>query len=225
MPTCDTDKDCEREGRWSIKLSSVSDPVSRCNEGYCTNPYAELGCLSAIASDRDDDTYRDIIKTRVCNSDDAVGADIDNIDASRKCRRIQKEIAYDEVRIAISDWESTIVNAWVYQIILSEILDVPTTIETGYENSTVGNFYDFQNRFLLGRESYPFEYLKESMRLAEEGQTCDSSSNKHCAHLLTEIWDGHLNEARKGEGQLQLCHANNIEFPKLFFSVRPFFIN
>jgi hypothetical protein len=152
-----------------------------------------LGCLTAIADERNEEKYLDIIKPRICNSNDGEDSG---------CRRINKEFAFDEVRIATSDWESTVVHSWIYQIILSEILDVPTTINFGSDvKDSEGSFYDRKNRFVIAEKSYPFEYLKEAFRLQEEeGIQCDSHSDKPCAHLMTEIWDGALNSVEQGQG-------------------------
>ena len=38
---------------------------------------------------------------------------------------------YTEVRVLAQDWESSIFQAWILQIVLSEILDVPVSVESG----------------------------------------------------------------------------------------------
>ena len=76
---CYTDKDCE--GFWHM-----SSGASTCDgEGHCTNPFADLGCLASIAEHQDDERHKDIIKARVCNSDDA------GDDSSLLCRRIKED--------------------------------------------------------------------------------------------------------------------------------------
>ena len=188
MHPCETNKDCES----IMKMGGLSV----CEDGGCTNPF-EIGCLSSIAKDRDDyEQYGDIIKTRVCNSDDRTDA---------SCRNISESFAYDEVRIAASDWESTVVNSWIYQIILSEILNVPTTIEFGFDSEDgAGSFYDRKDRFLIGKEAYPFEYLKESTRLIEkENLVCDSRAEKPCAHMIAELWDGALSQIKSAKGECE----------------------
>lgn len=53
------------------------------------------------------------------------------------------------VRISSQNWESVFFEAWILQIILSEILDVPVTIETGSADKNV-NFYDIDTSFDYG---------------------------------------------------------------------------
>ena len=180
---CETSKDCEGiSSTWS----------SSCIDGKCTTPFAS-GCLRAIARERNDTR---VFKTRVCNSND-------DESTSSSCTRPAPP-SYGEVRIAAADWESTVVTSWIYQIILSELLDVPTTIEFGDGTTDEeGSFYDRQHRFIIGSISYPFELLKEADRLETAGQVCDSLSEPPCVHMMAEIWEGAYSEMKEAQGTLR----------------------
>lgn len=99
---CDSDEDCVAFGG--------QDSV--CVDNTCSDPY-ENGCLR-----------RRLGSKRVCNSDDPLEAVESGV-----CRT--PSMGYLEVRLYARDWESSLFQAWILQIILSELLDVPTTIETG----------------------------------------------------------------------------------------------
>ena len=108
---CESDEDCVGyRGRASVCLDST-----------CSDPY-ERGCL-----------HHRLGSKRVCNSDDPPEAV-----ASGFCRT--PSIDHLEVRLFARDWESSLFQAWILQIVLSELLDVPTTIETG-QLDIVRNFY------------------------------------------------------------------------------------
>jgi len=58
------------------------------------------------------------------------------------------------------------VKAWVLQILLSEVLDVPTTIETGNPDLNI-NFYDPEGRF-----DYGVGYYMEGLDRAAQAIDC-----------------------------------------------------
>jgi hypothetical protein len=138
------------------------------------NPYTS-GCLHA----------KELVShLRVCNSEDPVEAS-----ASGICRL--PGVDYMEIRIFSDNWESITFEAWILQIILSELLDVPTTIEAGsYEGSL--NFF---------HPDAPMEYGiplsdNEALKLAHGIGDC-RNANKHspdnyeaCAHFDPERWTG-----------------------------------
>lgn len=83
---------------------------------------------------------RVLSKHRVCNSEDE---DVD----SGVC--LPSENAYPEVRIYAQNWEGSIVLSWIMQIIYSELLGVPSSIESGVIDENT-NFYDVSNRLDYG---------------------------------------------------------------------------
>jgi len=84
-------------------------------------------------------------KLRVCNSEDTP----ESI-ALNRCRLPDPSLNYLEVRLKAQDWESVVFTCWILQIILSELVDVPTTIENGVPASYLMNFYHPDNIFELG---------------------------------------------------------------------------
>ena len=138
------------------------------------NPYTS-GCLH---------TKELVSQIRVCNSEDPLEAS-----ASGICRL--PEVDYMEIRIFSDNWESITFEAWILQIILSELLDVPTTIEAGsYEGSL--NFYhpDAPMEYgipLSDNEALKFAHGVGDCRLANKDS---ADSYEACAHFDPERWTG-----------------------------------
>ena len=80
------------------------------------NPfYDNGGCLRSALNGKGNH------KLRVCNSNDGPEAA-----ALGYCR--ESPFDYTEVRLAGQDWETNYMSVWLLQIVLSELLDVPTTV-------------------------------------------------------------------------------------------------
>ena len=178
--SCSIDFDCETSLR----------PGSRCISGSCSNPF-EKGCLRTMRGEDESnwpekDGFR-INLNRICNSDDAPDAGergICNPDGTDAL------LDYMEIRIAPGDWESAVFNAWVIQILLSELLDVPVTIETAGAGGL--SFYDPTNSFAYPSAPYNWDALKK----AHEVQDC-RDTDEICAHVLPEVWDGQVSSIDK----------------------------
>lgn len=83
---------------------------------------------------------------------------------------------------------TAMVVGWVHQIILSEMLGVPTTI---VGSNGISSFYNQESTYKFPNYSYPVEHLHEADRL---GGDC-SLTNEPCAHLLPDVWEGGLQKA------------------------------
>ena len=143
------------------------------------------------------------LNKRVCNSDD----DPDLIEEGGLCRKPPID-DYMEIRIFCQDWESVLIETWVLQLILSEIMDVPTTVETGFADAEV-NFYDLDGRYEYAyktqldifhstyREAMETGHELGDCRLAnrkkkktnsdEELKDEDEEEYQQCAHMVPEI--------------------------------------
>jgi hypothetical protein len=94
-------------------------------------------------------------RLRTCNSEDDLTLPTDEDDDDDPVC-IPSQFHYDEVRILSQNWESAMFSSWIMQIILSELINVPTTLETSL-NPLMGNsfnFYDPELRFTYSHESY-----------------------------------------------------------------------
>ena len=96
--------------------------------------------------------------------------------------------------------------AWIVQILMSELADVPVTIETTGGGPL--SFYDINNAF-----NYPtvsgnnFEGMKEGNELRDCTKT-----NKTCCHFLPEVWEEHRSQMDKAarEGYIEKPSANGM---------------
>jgi hypothetical protein len=158
----------------SSSSTSTRRDLSDTDDTDSINPYTS-GCLHAKEL---------VSQIRVCNSEDPIEASTSGI-----CRL--PEVDYMEIRIFSDNWESITFEAWILQIILSELLDVPTTIEAGsYEGSL--NFY---------HPDAPMEYgtpgSNDALQLAYEIGDCrnaekDIDNYQPCTHIDPERWTGTL---------------------------------
>jgi hypothetical protein len=140
-------------------------------DGFCSNPF-ESGCLYA--------RLPGWTKKRVCNSDDSP-------DAAEKGICAKPTFDYMEVRINTGNWESITFASWLMQIVLSELLQVPTTLEPAMPNARK-NFYeksggfDFGSYDLVATIDNAFRY--KDCRLASRTE----DNYEPCAHLHPEYW-------------------------------------
>ena len=113
------------------------------------------------------------------------------------------------MRILTQNWESSFIEAWILQILLSEVLGVPSTIEIGTAEGTI-DLYDHEDRLTYGI-SNDFDAFQRSAKYADcrlskkqqqqstssdQNGTDDNASYQSCAHFLPEIWSMRMNEVR-----------------------------
>jgi hypothetical protein len=170
----------------SAKVACDSDQVcieklregSLCQDGICTNPFAS-GCLRRLLPN----DYPDL---RVCHSDD---------DSTNNCSMEPLlYLNYTEIRIAPADWDSAIFLAWIYQILLSELMNVPVTIErgNGKNNNDKDETLDFYRLDNAYAEHYPVtSYTVDGIAKSTTLPDGDCRlTDEPCAHVLPEVWQG-----------------------------------
>lgn len=149
--TCSTDEDCIRQ----VQTGSFCNLETM----TCTNPYAS-GCLLNVNSN---DSYNADIALnytaarsgkRICNSDD------DPYLSSNLCEEQDSRLNYLEIRVSPGDWESSLFFAWINQILLSEFLGVPVTIETS--GGGPASFYDEDLAMSYAAIPYNYDALREA---------------------------------------------------------------
>ena len=187
---CSTDLECENSyGKGSFCLSS----------GVCSNPY-HSGCLNNLFPD--DDQY--II--RHCNSHD------DEID-DPKCR-VSKHL-YPEINIYNQDWEVALFFSWIYQIVLSEVLNVPVRVGLGRtsanlttkESLQTSNFYSLETALpTMDGPSYPWHGIRKANDM---GGDC-SLTQDDCFHVMPDVWIGQRDnyEREYADGQIDYLDGN-----------------
>jgi hypothetical protein len=152
---------------------------SAAEDGTANNPYSS-GCLYASQVPGWES------KWRVCNSQDPVEL--------RGVICAEPEFDYMEIRVVDGDWPSIQAMSWIAQIMLSELVGVPTSIETG-NFDYVRNFYNVE-----GRNDYGWSENSMPVVDASNGTIFDkyrgdcravtqSADNyEYCGHFLPEYW-------------------------------------
>jgi hypothetical protein len=164
------------------------------SDGLCSNPF-ESGCLYARLPGWE--------KKRVCNSDDP-------LDAAKMGVCTEPILDYMEVRIISGNWESITFNAWLMQILLSEILQVPTTLESGLPNISV-NLYEESGAFEYGSydpvTAFENAFQYKDCRLASRSE----ANYETCAHVQSEFWGaGSLATEYLGKGIIEPLDALGV---------------
>mmetsp|Transcript_43906 Transcript_43906/g.105932 ORF Transcript_43906/g.105932 Transcript_43906/m.105932 type:complete len:1160 (-) Transcript_43906:45-3524(-) len=188
--SCSTDSECEDSYRkGSFCLAS----------GVCSNPY-HSGCLNNLFPDDDQYTIRH------CNSHD------DEIEDA-KCR-ISKHL-YPEINIYNQDWEVALFFSWIYQIVLSEVLNVPVRVGLGRTSANLttkgsletSNFYSLETILpSMDGPSYPWHAIRKAN---EMGGDC-SLTQDDCIHVIPDVWMGQRSnyEQEYEDGQIDYLDGN-----------------
>ena len=191
---CITTDECQK------KLKTPG--VSVCENGQCTNPF-EQGCLKAMGEKYHKKQLSRIKKEvfeklRICNSDDDKRMSGESITASSvnigpNCRIPEWKEYFDmnEIRIINGDWTTIIILSWIYQILLTEIFEVPTTIENGpnYTDGQ-GSFYYRKTDWVYAEHENHVRYaniLLESGKAENEGDC--RKTDLPCGHILPDTSD------------------------------------
>mmetsp|Transcript_5907 Transcript_5907/g.9296 ORF Transcript_5907/g.9296 Transcript_5907/m.9296 type:complete len:1013 (+) Transcript_5907:46-3084(+) len=174
------------------------------DEKICSNPFAS-GCLQSYGK----------APRRVCNSDDSLNSD--------ECDRSELEKYYQEIRILSQDWEAGIFSASLMQIVLSELLGVPATIEISKPGGTT-NFYDRSLRMSYGNGSYDYSAIETALKY---GNCSDVPRNgkdyRSCAHVMPEVWKGQTSILRKLEEQKVIAYSTETGGKSKYWWYLPLF--
>lgn len=168
---CEEDSDCiDLLGRGS---------VCNANTKACSNPF-ESGCLYQRLPGWD--------QKRVCNSEDSDETIQNGVCVLSHFAGSNSE--YPEVRIASGNWESITFNAWLLQILYSEILGVPTTLEPGIREAAVVDFYHPTGGWEWG-ESKVFEAFERAHELQDcrKANRAAGDGYEACANISPEFWN------------------------------------
>jgi 7 transmembrane sweet-taste receptor of 3 GCPR len=84
--------------------------------------------------------------------------------------------------------------SWILQILLSEIVGVPTTLETGVLD-TVMQYYDINNRFEFGTTANNLQAFRNAVELGDgdcrniqQPDAVNETTYISCAHVIPEVW-------------------------------------
>ena len=204
--SCVTNEDCQTK--------QITKGDSICENGLCTNPY-EKGCLKVMGQKYGFKNMTRIKnhffgKTRICNSGDYG----EKVHLKGGCRQADWDDFFHlgEIRIGNNPWETSLVFTWIFQILLTEILEVPATVENGpdyQKNTTFGSFYDREMRYFQSnyKDGTAFDAILQASRV---GGDC-RKSNVPCAHILPDISEFDKTVARLLKGifcvDYLICHS------------------
>lgn len=171
IPSSRASVECSNDG----ECESILRAGAVClDSGFCSNPYVH-GCLA--------NRLTNWTKLRVCNSQDPP-----SVIEQGLCR--PSPLNYTEVRIQSQSWETGLFVTWVMQVLLSELLDVPTSIETSWHEKQV-NFYNYESKL-----SYGFSNDVEALERAADAKDCVPLTKSlegylSCSHVISEVWGAH----------------------------------
>lgn len=196
MGPCTSHEECQQ---W-LQSSSTT-----CNfrTGTCTNPFTMGGCLyqrRRRSPSREDSSSTDNTEEPINNKKRRVCSSMDPVDAVERgyCRK--SEWDHMEIRIKSQNWDSVFFQGWILQILLSEVLDVPVTMETGRSHMNI-DFYNLDNSYDYG-ESNDWTCLQTASQVGDCRKVTLSNDNHDpnyvsCCHFVVEVWDAHLSSIRK----------------------------
>ena len=179
--------------------------VTLCKFGYCTNPF-DQGCLKSMQDQYGEKNMTKLArfknafeKIRMCNSGDFFSDENGTLieDVDRHCRRNQTWKEYyewDEIRLANSDWGTSILYNWILQIIMTEVLEIPTVLEQGITDlKEFGSFYDYHTNFIY--PDYGNKSELDALLLSSKHGDCNTT--EPCAHVIPDIYEYDFNEAMR----------------------------
>ena len=189
-----------------VRPGSVCDPILR----LCTNPFAR-GCLVSSRANNTTTTTGTttepekgepaILQLRMCNSND----DNDNLDKNqpKQCQRLPYPFNYTEIRIHAGTTDSSLAMAWIYQIVLSELYQVPVTLvgKDIPEDNRALSFYAPTALFMDNEpttnqyyytmhadQPYDWDALEMTNLVADGDCRHADPFRLPCAHVLSQIW-------------------------------------
>jgi hypothetical protein len=155
---------------WS---SDSSFPPSSSRE--TRNPF-EKGCLA--------NALPGWTKQRVCNSEDPPEASDLGL-----CRMPQFD--YKEVRLYGYDWDSGMFSGWLIQIILSELLGIPTSMETASHDRHMNFYHPESPTETIIADSSDLQALQTANKYGGDCSLASKSEDNYeqCSNFLSEVWD------------------------------------
>lgn len=174
---CSSTKECEDQLRIG----------SECVDGFCSNPFVE-GCFKTMLGSLSEEELAErnlasevlgALDGRVCNSDDE-----EEDGSSPVC--LPNEFDYFEIRVHNANWESSIFLAWIMQIMLMEVLQVPVTVGRNSGVTEISSFYSPENTMAYSSGPYAWDAL----RVEDDCENTDED----CVDVLPEVWNGQVSK-------------------------------
>ena len=104
--------------------------------------------------------------------------------------------------------------AWIAQVILSEVIGIPTVIETG--KWTTGDFYDPSNPFVYASSGYNLPSMNlDRIDATGKCKSCTTAQLQAdgscaCANAHTEVWEGQLAGLATGQASGDLTYGGSL---------------
>lgn len=154
----------------------------------CSNPL-QHGCLRGRLGD---DLVRELFSgidewvPRVCNSDDDPEATI--LSGDTICK-VSDFPTFSEIRIHHAQWDTGLVMAWIYQILLTEVVKVPATVGLTSNTTAAASFYATIPTLERSAQAYPYDALEKAFQV----ENCSATSDP-CADVLPDVNPGQSRE-------------------------------
>lgn len=186
---------------WMPQVEPYSSSPSSSSFNHSKNPFFNGGCLYQRKANWTG-------QVRVCGSEDPPEAE-----AMGYCRSPSSATHFDymEIRIHGQNWEAAFFETWVLQILLSEVLHVPTSVETSQPNAKL-NFYNIDARMDYG-DVDDWACLEKGVQvgdcrnvLVNAAQPQGQDDYQSCCHFIPEVWpSGDLgnNQALERMGRIE----------------------
>lgn len=129
-------------------------------------------------------------RVRVCGSEDGPDAV-----ASGLCE--MPAMDYPEIRLVPGNWESCFFETWILQILLSEILRIPTSIEMGNSEGALSLYHpdspmDYPTDYSLHDTAFvnAFEANGQCDKVVAANANRPEEDYQQCGHFSPETWSG-----------------------------------
>ncbi|CAB9530192.1 Gamma-aminobutyric acid (GABA) B receptor [Seminavis robusta] len=177
-----------------VGLSVVQADSSNETDTGVENPYFS-GCLHQTVTGK---KYG--AKKRVCNSNDPDWA------LGKYCQLPDPQLDYLEIRLNTGNWDSFVAETWILQIILSEILGVPTTVDSGAPMER-RSLYELDD--VIDQDA---TVVRDHTAESANQPNCDcrfaTENGVQCGHYMGEVWNDDLALTQS------LIHEKKLESPQ-----------
>ena len=178
------------------------------------NPYKQGCCYSLQNSEKqvsDETLSGRVFPKRVCNSEDGTPTSSD----SAVCRQPSlPQPPRQEIRILAANHQSALIQAWILQILTSELLGLPATIESGSPSLNLNFYHPVDAADIPYVEPQVFaaalQQFMTNLQQDSAGEVLDCpqttntmastspfASSEMCFHIMPQVWEKDLKQLQQ----------------------------